>query len=125
MFVPTQLLNELSLKVPVAQVLKEIERSSNPEQPGHSSTIRLEAVCACKPNLQFCMSFFSPPLSIKLLGVFRGPMSNRLYMKLINVTSINVMISQSGIRHYEPTQSAKTCFTFITLVWKSARMQYA
>ena len=44
LFVCTQLHNELSLKVPVAQVLKEIERSSNPEQPGLSCSIRYEVV---------------------------------------------------------------------------------
>ena len=44
-FISTQLLNELSYKVPVAQVLKEIERFSNPEQSGLSSSICLEDVC--------------------------------------------------------------------------------
>ena len=44
-FISTQLLNKLSYKVPVAQVLKEIERFSNPEQSGLSSLICLEDVC--------------------------------------------------------------------------------
>ena len=44
-FICTQFLNELSQKVRVAQVLMEIERSSNPEQPGLSSSIDLEVVC--------------------------------------------------------------------------------
>ena len=32
-------------RVPMAQVLKDIERASKPEQPGLSSSIRLEIVC--------------------------------------------------------------------------------
>ncbi len=43
-FICTKLLNELSSKVPIAQVLEEINRFSNPEQPGLSSSIRLEVV---------------------------------------------------------------------------------
>ena len=44
MFICTQLLNELSYKVPVDQVLKQIYQALKPEQPGLSSLIRLEAV---------------------------------------------------------------------------------
>ena len=48
----THLPNELSQKVPVAQVLMQIESSSNPEQPGLSSSI-LSKLCAYEPNLHF------------------------------------------------------------------------
>ena len=60
--------------------------------------------------------FFSSTVINKTSGcVTRANVcQNRLYMKLINVTSI----SQSGIWHYEPTQLAKTCFTFITFSGK-------
>ena len=46
-FIYTKFLEELRQKVPVAQVLKEIERCSKPEQTGlsTSSSIRLEIVC--------------------------------------------------------------------------------
>ena len=44
-FICTELLNKLSWKVPVAQVLKEIKIFSNPEHPGLSSLICLEVVC--------------------------------------------------------------------------------
>ena len=44
-FIFIQLLNKLSLKVPVAQVLKTIERSLKPEQLGLSSSICLKVVC--------------------------------------------------------------------------------
>ena len=43
-FIRTQLLHELSYNVPVAQILKEIEIFSNPEQSGLSSSISLEVV---------------------------------------------------------------------------------
>ena len=38
------LLNELSKKVPLGQVLKLVKFSSKPEQPGRSSSIRLEVI---------------------------------------------------------------------------------
>ena len=37
-------MNELSYKVPIDQVLKQIYRALKPEPPGLSSLIRLEAV---------------------------------------------------------------------------------
>ena len=43
-FTCTQLLNELSQRVPVAQVLKLFKFASKPEQLGLSSSIRLEVV---------------------------------------------------------------------------------
>ena len=54
-FIGTQLLNELSLTVPVTQVLKEIEIFSNPEQPGRSSSIR-----SIITNPTHLCQFFSP-----------------------------------------------------------------
>ena len=41
-FICTKLQSELSKKVPVNRVLKEMERASKPEQPGLSSSIRSE-----------------------------------------------------------------------------------
>ena len=54
-FITLQLLNKFSYKVPVAQVLKEIERFSNPVQLGISSSICLEDVCIYELNLYFCI----------------------------------------------------------------------
>ena len=45
MFVLSQLLNESSQKVPVGLVLQQIQKSCKPEQPGFSSSIRLDFVC--------------------------------------------------------------------------------
>ena len=45
MFVRTSLLNELSQKVPVGPVLSGFEFDTKPDQPGPSSSIRLEVMC--------------------------------------------------------------------------------
>ena len=63
-FICTQLLNELSLKVPVAQVLKEIERSLNHEHPGLSSFrsyLRIDLTCIFA-FVSFCFRHRYPPV---------------------------------------------------------------
>ena len=58
-FVPSQLLNELSKKVPVAKVLKLFQFSSKPERPGLFTSIRLEVVCILWTQLTFLKLYFS------------------------------------------------------------------
>ena len=74
-FICAQLLNKLSKKVPVAQVLKEIERALKPEQPGLSSSICLEVI-----RVQRWVRFFSrvekkapPPLPQKPISTNLSP----------------------------------------------------
>ena len=91
-FICTELLNKLSWKVPVAQVLKEIKRFSNPEQPGLSSLICLEVVCIwAQPTCHFLFphhyssafpSNLSPPigLSLSLIPFSQHSIGNPLVM---------------------------------------------
>ena len=74
-FICAQLLNKLSKKVLVAQILKEIERALKPEQPGLSSSIRLEVI-----RVQRWVRFFSrvekkapPPLPQKPISTNLSP----------------------------------------------------
>ena len=57
----TQLLNEWSKKVPIAQALNFCEFASKPEQPELSSSIRLKKVFI--RTLTKCI-FLSPPLNL-------------------------------------------------------------
>jgi len=65
MFISIQFLNELSYIVPVAQVLKLFKFSSKPEQPGLSSSTRLETVFL---RIQLLKSVKNLLKSILILG---------------------------------------------------------
>ena len=81
-FVPSQLLNELSYKVPVDQVLCQFKNLTKSDQPRPSSSICLEVMCVQK----WCAVFFCM--------IIKKILCNHIVMQSFNTISMRMHLAK-------------------------------